>query len=342
MAKYTSRRGMQAPDSHQNSAPGYSSRQYTIRRIYSSLALGIVLMGFGATFPAITTLPHAQAQDVQSGAVQGIEKFATSNPQSTYTIDYAQVDELVAAVSVQSRGRLNFRYDVMRQAGIQFLDRYINFLTQRDPVTFSRNEQLAYWLNLRNMLIIKMISNDDPGSSLNNERGTYANPGPEWSEKIVTISGVDLSLDDIERKILAKNWPQQNLIYGLYQGIRGSTAYPETCFRGGSVNEQLNALASDYINNRSTVSAKKEDLKVAGIYEWYRDDFFDGDDQVIIAHIKEHAEEKLQKKLTGVSALSFKKISYRLDAERARAISQTGFGAGGIGGGGGGVPSSGS
>lgn len=315
-------------------------------RTISPVAFALAAMGIGSALLPIgadLSVAPAHAQTAGEQPLSGIEKFANYDANSNFSINYGQVDEFIETFSTKSRGRLKFRYDFIRQAGLPYLNRYIDYIAARDPVTFSKNEQLAYWLNLRNLLIIKMISEDDPGGALREERGDFANPGPEWAEKIITVSGVDLSLDDIERGILTKNWSNENLIYGLFQGMRGGTPYPAQSFSGKSVNEQLQQRGSEFINGRSNFSVKKTTIKAPGIYEWYRDDFFGGNDDAIITHVKSHATGKLENKLADATSIEFKKVSYRLDREVTRSNNNlgagggggVGIGAGGAGGGGG-------
>ena len=242
------------------------------------------------------------------------DKFAAADPASTRKIDYKPIDDFYEAVSVKSRKRQDFRYSVLKDQGVAVLDSYIGFFATISPSEFSKNEQLAFWLNLRNLLVIRNIAVDKPSRSLKKERGDFQSPGDMWTQKHITVEGVALSIDDIERRIILAHWSDPNIIYGLYQGVKGGPSFqPPKNFAGAAIQGELAARGASFINSRRTLRIKKDEVRLPAVYEWYKEVLFNNDDAAIISHIGSHANEKLRAKLEAVTAIDYAVMDYGLD-----------------------------
>ena len=247
------------------------------------------------------------------------ETFKKYDSESVTEIDYSPIDQLYSAVSVEKGERLNFRYDVLRGEGLQFLDSFAEVLASFTPTSLSRNEQLAYWLNLRNLLVIRAIASEHKGRNLKNARGDFANPGEMWTRERISVEGVSLSIHDIEKEIILANWSSPEVLYGLYQGVKGGPAFaPPENFSGATVDQQLRERGEHYINSRRVLRVRNRDVRAPAIYSWYSAVLFENSDQAVIAHLQTYAKEKLAEALSGAEALSFAKMNYGIDEEQVR------------------------
>ncbi len=130
---------------------------------------------------------------------------------------------------------------------------------------FNAKEQIAYWLNLYNVTLIEQMAQ----KNRNNMKKLLKGKKSLLNKKILTVSGVPLSLNDIHYNILAKKWGDNPLIiYGLYQGIIAGPNIRKKAFTGRSLFSQLRSNAKEFINsNRGTMSKGKGVLNVSNIYE---------------------------------------------------------------------------
>ena len=82
------------------------------------------------------------------------------------------------------------------------LGNYIRYMEGIDPLALNRNEQKAYWINLYNALTVKIIIDNYPVKSIRDIRpsGVFK-PGP-WDSPLAKINGTEVSLNDIEHRIL--------------------------------------------------------------------------------------------------------------------------------------------
>lgn len=131
---------------------------------------------------------------------------------------------------------------------------------------FSRDEQLAYWLNLYNVTVLNEIIKVYPQRNL---KKLMAGKKSILSEKLLNVAGVALSLDDIQYTILKNNYNNNPLIiYGLYQGYIGGPNIRKRAYTGSDVWRALTNNANEFINsNRGTYSQDEKVFRVSSLYD---------------------------------------------------------------------------
>lgn len=132
---------------------------------------------------------------------------------------------------------------------------------------FSRDEQLAYWLNLYNVTVLNEIISIYPKRNI--KKLVDGGKRSIFSKKLLTVAGVPLSLNDIQFTILRENYDGNPLIlYGLYQGIIGGPSIRKTAYTGSDVYRALENNAYEFINsNRGTYVRDEKTFRVSSFYE---------------------------------------------------------------------------
>jgi hypothetical protein len=139
---------------------------------------------------------------------------------------------------------------------------------------FSRDEQLAYWLNLFNVAMINQVIEVYPQRSL---KKLLVGRKSIMDDKILEVGGVQLSLNDIQYTILPENYDNNPLVmYGLYYGIVGGPNIRKRAYNGENVWRYLEANAREFINsNRGTYARDESVFKASSLYErnavWFGD-----------------------------------------------------------------------
>jgi len=268
-----------------------------------------------------------------------VEQLTQASETSQYTVNYSPIADFTRAFTTEQRGRIKIAYASVASDGAAFMDRYVQYLANVPVTSLSRDDQLAYWLNTRNMLIVQAMSETRNRRRMANHRGTADNPGAMWSEKVITVEGVELSIDDIERGIVLASFNDDaNVLYGLYQGSAGGASFPDAAFTGATVRAQLEGLGRNFVNSRSGVKASRSKVEVPAIYDWYGEALFGGDTDARTAHLVGLAEGTRAERLAVATEFKARKFSYSSDelVIRQQNISgATGY-SGGAGGGGGG------
>ena len=192
------------------------------------------------------------------------------------------------------------------------LEIYIQKMWEVEVSKLNRDAQLAYWLNLRNALVLHTIFFHTPIGE-NNLKDLYYGTNTkasEWTTKKVWVEWKLLSIRDIE-EIISSGWPDPRVLYGLFYGAKGGPFLMNQAFTGENVYALLEQNCRQYINASNTINvSRKKGLVVPLVYEWHSDLF--GGGEAILRHLREYAGKKLGKKLARASA---SQITYTFDWE---------------------------
>jgi len=166
---------------------------------------------------------------------------------------------------------------------------------------FSRDEQLAYWLNLYNVTVLNEIIKVYPKRNL---KKLMAGKKSIQSKKILDVAGIPLSLDDIQYTILKNNYDSNPLIlYGLYQGYIGGPNIRKRAYTGNDVWRALKNNANEFINsNRGTYSQDEKVFRVSSFYERNKAYFSDFTDD-LTEHLMDYIEGDERVELRSASKL---------------------------------------
>jgi hypothetical protein len=205
----------------------------------------------------------------------------------------------VKRYTVREGNRFFYETFTDNEASQQYLRDIQNSLERLPSETpldhFSRDEQLAYWLNLYNVTVLNEIIAVYPRRSL--QKLLQSNDSI-LSQKLLTVAGVPLSLNDIQFTILKQNYDNNPLIiYGLYQGVVGGPNIRRTAYTGDDVYRALEENAYEFINsNRGTFSNDASIFLVSSFYDRSRE-FFPQFNSDLSQHLLTYLEGDLRVRL---------------------------------------------
>ena len=190
--------------------------------------------------------------------------------------------------------------NLMEYGGVSKIDYdllkiYLTTLEGISISSFSRPEQRAFWINIYNAATVNLILEHYPVESITNISFSFFSFGP-WDEELLTIEGEELSLNDIEHRILRPIWQDPRIHYALNCASIGCPNLQPIAFTAKNTDSLLETGASEYINHPR--GAKKEDKKLwlSKIFEWYQDDY-GGNEAGVLIHIQKYAKENLANSL---------------------------------------------
>ena len=102
----------------------------------------------------------------------------------------------------------------MTDADRKLLAEQIAYLEGVPISRYNRKEQLAYWANLHNAVTVRTILDNYPVDSIRDINDGFLSPGP-WNRTLTTVEGVELSLNDIENRILRRIWRDPRVYYAV-------------------------------------------------------------------------------------------------------------------------------
>jgi hypothetical protein len=243
------------------------------------------------------------------------EQFLRFDPDSNFTIKYDDVDTILKTMVVDvgrssrdkaqevraktgTRMKTKVKVDTAREGNRFYFEAFDDNAKYQEAIhnvrlslesipsqvpleAFNRKEQLAYWLNLYNITVLDQLVQIYPERNLKKE---VAGRNSIFDAPLVTVSGVQLSLSDIQHRILATNYNNNALImYGLYQGIIGGPNIRRTAYTGENVDRLLQDNAEEFVNSNRGTQARDDEFKVSSLYDRNRQYFPDFD-----ADLKQH------------------------------------------------------
>ena len=204
-------------------------------------------------------------------------------------------------------GIYRFDYGAVSGPDRQRLQAYIDGLAAIDPRNYPRSEQLPYWINLYNALTVAVILEKYPVASIRKVFGGFFNTGP-WDEALIEVAGIDLTLNDIEHRILRPIWRDARIHYAVNCASLGCPNLAAEAYTAGNVERLLHEGARAYINHPRGVSVASERVVASSIYDWYQGDF-GGSEAALIAHWLTYASPQLAAALESFEG----RITYQYD-----------------------------
>ena len=138
----------------------------------------------------------------------------------------------------------------------------------------SRNEQLAFWLNLHNAVLIHEIAKAHPISRPQTYRIRDKGNQKLFEAKLVEVEGVKLSLNDIRYNIIYRYWRNPYVMYGLWDGAISGPNISSIAYSGSTILPQLESNGKEFVNSLRGVDRQRGEMRISENYFKARPYFF--------------------------------------------------------------------
>ncbi|MDP1614420.1 MAG: DUF547 domain-containing protein [Methylococcales bacterium] len=253
-------------------------------RFFKRLSLSLLLSCFvsSCTAPAKNLWPRWQ----------------THQPDSVQAINHQEFQDFLTRYLYQGKDGINLmHYSQVTVPDKAKLAHYLNHLSLTPISLYNRQEQLAYWINLYNALTIQLIITHWPVKSITK---LHLSPGffsiGPWDAPLITVEGQELTLNDIEHRIIRPIWNDARVHYALNCASMSCPQLQGQPFRGKTFESLVTKAAHEYVNSPQGVFVTDKELILSQIYEWYHDDF-GTDEQMVLHRIAEFANPPLKNQL---------------------------------------------
>lgn len=243
-------------------------------------------------------------------------RFAAFDAGSTQKLDHSPWNRLLKSYLHAGKDGLNrFDYAALNAGGTGGLKKYLSYLQSVDPAGLSRDEQFAFWTNLYNAKTVAIVASHYPVRSIRDIRlsGMFVR-GP-WRKKLLRVSGVRLSLDDIEHGIMRPIWRDPRIHYAVNCASVGCPNLLTRAYNGASLEHMLDKAARAYINSPRGVSFTGSRVVVSSLYDWYAADF-GGSIESVLAHLRKYAGPALANRLAGVTRFAGYDYNWNLNGKQ--------------------------
>lgn len=217
---------------------------------------------------------------------------------NTQNIDHKSWQQLLDRYLVSDHpSKVNrFDYESVNDEDKALLNNYLTKLQSINPRDHNRDVQMAYWINLYNALTVQTILEEYPVESITTISEDFVAFGP-WDDYAATIEGQELTLNDIEHRILRPLWNDSRIHYAINCASIGCPNLSDKAFTADNLESQLESAASAYVNHERGVRFEDGELIVSSIYHWYKEDFGNSD-ETLVEHLKQYANPELKAELT--------------------------------------------
>ena len=158
------------------------------------------------------------------------------------------------------------------------LDGYLNQLASSNIDSLSRDEQLAFWLNAYNALVLRTVIDHYPvqgRSAVYPARSIRQVPGA-FERLPHRVAGRSLTLDQIEQTVLPA-FHDPRVYFALGRGAIGSGRLRSEAFAGSRLEAQLAEVANECASRPECVQVDRANDKVlaSAIFSWHDKEFAD-------------------------------------------------------------------
>lgn len=248
-------------------------------------------------------------------------RWQKHNPKSREIIDHSAWQAFLKKYlrTDHPSGVNRVRYHAVISPDKELLDSYIRGLESLPISRYSRDEQRAFWINLYNALTVRTVLEHFPVASIKEiriSRGFFNNlfsSGP-WKVELLRIEGENLSLDDIEHRILRPIWGDARVHYAVNCASIGCPDLLPDAFSGSNTARLLDEGARAYVNHPRGVSIRNGQLRLSKIYDWFEADFGDGIEDVL-RHLRSYAQPDLRRRLENYTGSITYDYDWRLNGD---------------------------
>lgn len=231
-------------------------------------------------------------------------RWQTHAVSSAETLDFSEWSGWLSRFVKPSKLGNRVAYNKVTKVDRQSLAKIIERMADTGISKYNRDEQLAYWINLYNALMVQVVLNHYPVKSprdIDISPGWFSD-GP-WGLDIVQVEGQRLSLDDIEHRIIRPIWQDPRVHYAVNCAAISCPDLRTEAYTGPAIDAQLDDQARVYINDPRGVSIEHNKVTVSKIYDWYIDDF-GGTESAVMSHLIKYAEPRLAAQLARIGKIS--------------------------------------
>ncbi|MBN7815627.1 DUF547 domain-containing protein [Algoriphagus sp. YJ13C] len=177
------------------------------------------------------------------------------------------------------------------------LEAYLKTLSSARPDknTWSREEQLAYWINAYNAFTVKLIVDNYPTKSIKDLGPALKIPlvSDVWHYKFFQIEGEDFSLDEIEHGILRKEFDEPRIHFAVNCASISCPPLLNEAFFPSKLDQQLNSQAVAFINGGVRNKISQNSVQLSSIFSWFKGDFTDNGS--LIDFLNKYSKVKIDK-----------------------------------------------
>lgn len=177
-------------------------------------------------------------------------------------ISHRQWGELLEQY-VDENGNVNY---ASFRKNVHSLDDYLEYLASIEPKEdWPKAEILSFYINLYNAATVRLILQHYPVASIRNIN-------QPWARKWIRLGEKELSLNDIEHKILRK-MDEPRIHFAINCASASCPKLLAVAFEAQSLEEQLEKVSREFVNDPARNEIAPDNVSLSALFKWYKKDF---------------------------------------------------------------------
>ncbi len=172
-------------------------------------------------------------------------------------IDFSEYNNYLKK-HVSSRGIVDYEKVLKNMKEINAIA--YNFSKISPNKSWTENEVKAYWINVYNVNIIKLLAENYPLKSINYIRDPF-------QLKFIDYDGGKISLDYIQHEVL-RPLKDPRVHFALHATTISSPMLKGSAYYANTIDNDLNLATSYFINDTSKNYITAETCKLSKVFEW--------------------------------------------------------------------------
>lgn len=155
-------------------------------------------------------------------------------------------------------------------------NKYINLLKNNHPnkSNWSKDEQLAFWINAYNAFTVQLIIDNYPVASIKDIKNGIPFVNTVWDIKFINIEGATYDLNNIEHGIIRKKFNEPRIHFAVNCASISCPRLLNEAFTAEKLEEQLAENTRYFLANKvKNDFSDPDNIKLSKLLKWYSGDF---------------------------------------------------------------------
>ena len=176
------------------------------------------------------------------------------------SVDYKNYSQFLKKYVSESG---NVSYDKIKKSELE--DITDQFLSNPPAKSWSREDKLAYYINVYNAFTLKSIVDNYPVKSIKDIPNV-------WDKSYIKINKIVYSLGDIENKVFRK-MDEPRIHFAINCASFSCPKLSNNFYNPDKIEAQLELATKDFFNDKSRNLFNSSESKISMIFNWYEADF---------------------------------------------------------------------